>query len=97
MAWKLPDVLEPKFDGGLIHNRFVKAGLFIVKTKTQRNTQITKNYRQLDGNFTTLCYISGDSIYELINNPSTETTQDSDWQRLDFGVSDILIAKAIGA
>lgn len=96
MANKQSDVLEPRYDGALIRNKFVKAGLFIVKTKTQRNTEIKTLYRELDGSTTTLCYVSADSaIYELIANPSSEGTVDSDWKRLDFGVSDILVAKGL--
>lgn len=94
MAWVLSDVLLPNFDGPLIENQYVKAGLFVVKTTVQRNTVLKTLYRQLDGSTTTLCYVSAEgAIYELIANPSTEGTTNQDWKRLDFGVSDILIAR----
>lgn len=88
------DVIEPNFDGALIENKYIKAGMFVVKTIAQRNATIKQLYRTMDGNTTTLCYVSGEgAIYELIANPSTDATLDSDWQRLDFGVSDILVAQ----
>jgi len=94
MAWKLKDTLEPDFDGGLIRNKFLKGGMFTVKTRTQRNTAIKYLHRELDGERTTLCFVSGDNaVYELISNPSSGGTTDQDWKRLNFGVSDILIVK----
>ena len=94
MAEKKSDVLEPRFDGALIQNKYVKAGLFVVKTRAQRNSIIKTLYRTLDGETTTLCYVSADrAMYELISNPSSEGTTDQDWKILDFGVSDIITFK----
>lgn len=94
MAEKKADILVPKFDGALIDNKYVKAGLFVTKTRDQRNSTIRLLYRDNNQNTTTLCYVSADkALYELTGTVTTEDTTDSDWTRLDFGVSDILIAK----
>ena len=94
MSWFLSDKFAPNFDGPLIDNQYVRAGLFVVKTTVQRNTVLKYLYRQLDGSTTTLCFVSAENaIYELIANPSTEGTTNQDWKKLDFGVSDIIIAR----
>lgn len=96
MSEKKSDVLEPNYDGALIENKYIKAGLFVVKTIEQRNTLIKKLYRTLDPETTTLCYVSAQSaIYELISDPSNDATTDQDWKRLDFGVSEILVARGL--
>ena len=80
MAEYKRDVLVPAFDGGLINAKYLIGGFFVLKTRTQRNS-LKKLYRFLDGVNTTMCFVSGDNtIYELINNPDSDTTQDSDWR-----------------
>lgn len=94
MSEKKSDILEPNYDGALIHQKHVKAGTFIKKTKEQRNTEIKQLHRELSSETTTLCFVSAEgALYELISNPSTDSTTDTDWKKLDFGVSDILVAK----
>jgi len=68
--WYIRAEMQPAFDGPLIENRFIKAGLFIVRTKAQRNG-IKALFRKLDTSTTTLCLVEADSIiYKLINNPA---------------------------
>ena len=83
-AWRIKSTMEPDFDGGLIHNDFIKGTVFIRVTKAQRNS-IGKLYRSLESDSTTICLVLNDNVfYKLINNPDTEATQDSDWEALPF-------------
>lgn len=82
--WKIRNKVEPAFDGALMDARFIRAGMFIVRTKSQRNS-IKSLYRDLSSQTTTLCFVEGDSaIYKLINNPTSDFTSDSDWLGLTF-------------
>lgn len=66
----------------------VKANVYSVKSKSVRN-QIPSSYRSLDSQYTTYCFVSDEErIYELINNPTTEFTQDSDWKVFVSGSSE---------
>jgi hypothetical protein len=72
-------VIEPNFDGGLIHNDWIKGTIFIKITKAQRNA-IGPLFRSLQNDNTTACLVIEDGvIYKLINNPTTQDTTDSDW------------------
>jgi len=83
--WYISSKMRPNYRGGLIENRDVQGGLFIVKTVTARNN-IGLLDRLKDVDTTTLCYvITNKEFYELINEPGTATTQESDWDLLDFG------------
>lgn len=92
MAEKKRDEIVPAFNGGLLNARYLKGGVFVRKTRAQRN-QIGLLFRVLDGAFSTLCFVSAENIlYELISNPSTETTSDSDWKislQIQSGLSPI--------
>lgn len=80
MAEKKRDVLEPAFNGGLLDARYLKGGFFVRKTIIQRN-QIGLLFRVLDGIYSTMCFVSADNtLYELINNPGSATTANSDWR-----------------
>ena len=77
--------LEPAFEGGIVHNDFIKAGMFVRQTEAQK-LLIKKGYRVLDGENTTLCMVTGGLValtYKLINNPSTADTQESDWELIN--------------
>ena len=91
MAEYKRDILVPAFDGGLLENKFVKGGLFSVKTRAQRNA-IKYLYRTLDATYSTMCFVSADNVlYELVNNPLTDATSDSDWAvRLQVSTSDLI-------
>ena len=83
----------PRFDGPIVENQHIEAGLFIVKTVTQRN-ELKLLYRKLDTVTTTLCYVVAEStMYELINNPSSDSTSNSDWKKITLGTSAILTPK----
>jgi hypothetical protein len=72
-------VIEPNFDGGLIHNDWIKGTIFIKITRAQRNA-IGPLFRSLQNDNTTACLVIEDGvIYKLINNPTTQDTTDSDW------------------
>lgn len=88
MTKRIKYSLEPATNDGFVTaNKYIQATTFIVKTLTQRN-EIPANLRALDGAVTTLCYVSATGfMYELINNPSSSTTANSDWKQIDFGVS----------
>lgn len=81
-AWRIKSKMEPDFEGGLIHNDFIQATVFIRVTKAQRNA-IGSLFRGKSTDHTTLCFVTNDKVfYELINNPTTESTQDSDWESI---------------
>ena len=63
----------------IVRARDVQGGLIVVKSRSLRNA-IPRAFRVLDANRTTLVYVEGGDLWRLINNPTTETTQDSDWQ-----------------
>jgi hypothetical protein len=72
-------VIEPNFDGGLIHNDWIKGTIFIKITRAQRNA-IGPLFRSLQDDNTTACLVIEDGvIYKLINNPTTQGTTDNDW------------------
>jgi hypothetical protein len=72
-------VIEPNFDGGLIHNDWIKGTIFIKITRAQRNA-IGPLFRSLQNDNTTACLVIEDGvIYKLINNPTTQGTTDNDW------------------
>jgi hypothetical protein len=78
---------EPAFNGALIDNDWIGAGLFVRQTNAQK-LAIGKDFRVLDGDTTTIVMVTGGSeplTYKLINNPDTEATQESDWQLLPSG------------
>ena len=81
-AWRIKSKMEPDFEGGLLHNDFVQASVFIRVTKAQRNA-IGSLLRDKSTSLTTLCFVTNDQVfYELINNPTSESTQDSDWKSI---------------
>lgn len=83
--WRIPSVMEPNFDGGLMNAKFLIGGVRNVKTKAQRNA-IKYLYRDLSAVETTMVFVEADSmLYRLINNPTSDTTQDSDWQMTSLG------------
>ena len=91
--WNLKTKIRPDFDGGLVHNNFVEAGIFIVTTIALRNA-IGPLYRDRDGSTTTMAFVTGGAVtklYMLINNPTTQTTQDSDWQEIPMGNASVLL------
>jgi hypothetical protein len=72
-------VIEPNFDGGLIHNDWIKGTIFIKITRAQRNA-IGPSFRSLQNDNTTACLVIEDGvIYKLVNNPATQNTTDGDW------------------
>lgn len=78
--------IEPDFNGGLIENKHIKGTLFIVKNNTQRNNQIPYESRTFDSTTTTLAYVSDDKkLYQLINNPGTDSTANTDWDEVELG------------
>ena len=67
-AQPISTTLEPNFEGGLIHNDWIKGTLFIKITKAQRNA-IPALSRSLEGDNATACLVTNDNtIYILINN-----------------------------
>jgi len=68
-----------------------KGGMFIVKNKAARNA-IPAQFRVLDTDRTTMCYVEGDEIYYLNNNPAGDLTADTDWEiAVTKGVPETLI------
>lgn len=91
----LRDTLVPGTTAPITYNKYIGAGLKVLKTKTQRNN-IPYLYRSLDSTETTMCFVSSDNSgrgawYRLLNNPSSDSTADSDWEMIDFGVSQALV------
>jgi len=86
-AWKISSKMEPNYEGGLIHNDFIEATLFIKLSRAQRNG-IPALSRSLGGDHTTLCYVRGEGIYELINNPVGDSTTDGDWELMPTASAD---------
>ena len=71
-AWRIKTKMEPDYEGGLIHNDFVQASVFIKVTKAQRNA-IGSLYRGKDTDHTTLCFVTTDQTFYPWNRPSTVT------------------------
>lgn len=89
IPWKIRSEMQPAFDGALLDNQYVKGGIFIKKTKALRNA-IGVLYRKLSSDTTTLCYVENDNIiYKLVNNPTTASTTDSDWEALSLSSSSL--------
>src|SRR5690349_10970197 len=85
MAEKKRDILVPGYDGGLMDARYLKGSSFVVTTRAQRNA-LKALYRTLDALYTTICYVSSEQTwYELINNPLTDVTADTDWRIITVG------------
>ena len=79
-AWRISTVMEPNFEGGLIHNDWLKGTVFIKITKAQRNV-IPLLSRSMEADNTTLCFVVNDNtFYKLVNNPAGDSTVDADWE-----------------
>ena len=92
--WKIKSKVKPDFDGGLVHNKFIEAGIFIVPNIGLRNA-IGPLYRG-DENSTTMAFVTDGSLsklYLLLTNPTTQTTQDSDWVEIPMGNASVLKPK----
>jgi hypothetical protein len=84
-TWKLSTEIESNFDGGVMRAKWLIGGVRIVKTKAMRNS-LPFLYRYLTAEETTLCFIESENqLYKLINNPTTNTTTDADWELVNLG------------
>lgn len=87
-TWDLPNEIAPNYDGGLMKARYLIGGVRMVKTIAHRNA-IKYLYRFLDTQESMIVFVEADNaFYKLINNPLTDTTSNTDWERLNLnGVS----------
>lgn len=85
IPWLIRSEIQPAFDGGLLQSKFLIGGILVVPNKAQRNS-INPLNRRLDASTATLVIVTEEfRIYQLINNPATLTTQDSDWTTFFIG------------
>lgn len=83
--WLIRSEMQPAFDGGFIQSKFLIGGIFVVKSKAQRNAIHILN-RRLDASTTTLVVVSDENrIYRLVSNPNSLTTADINWEVFFIG------------
>jgi hypothetical protein len=91
MSNKVRGLFESAGNFPIFRAQDAKGGMLIVKNKAARNA-IPAQFRVLDTKRTTMCYIEGDDMYYLINNPPGNITADSDWAvALASGQPEVLI------
>lgn len=92
MSWLIRDILAPGFDAPVIQDPKAVMGWYSVRNRSQRNA-IAAQYRRLDSQSVTLCYVHDDrALYTLVNNPPSGSTQDSDWEffmTFDYGLKPV--------
>ncbi len=92
--WEIASRIVPKWaDGTILDSSAVAGGVYVVKNKEERNL-ISRFQRVLTNRYSTLTYVVSErTFYELINNPTTSVTQDSDWSPI---VSNVDILQPLG-
>lgn len=83
----LKSQIAPGFNAPLTVDQFhIKAGLYTVKTLTQRNNIPLAN-RTFTGGSITMCLVSDtNALYKQVNEPGTQYTTNADWEAISLGV-----------